>query len=107
MSLNRLGRVAGFMLPILMVGALIVGCGDDDDGTGVTINDLAGTWDGTSVELTWNAIVYMRNRFSRSSQAGFKRDEAKTVMQLILKTLREDNWGQGTPGNLDQREVRT
>jgi hypothetical protein len=44
------------MLTILMVGALAVGCGDDDDTTGVTINDLAGTWNGTSVELTWNAV---------------------------------------------------
>jgi len=44
------------MLPILVVGALAVGCGDDDEGTGVTINDLAGTWNGTSVELTWNAM---------------------------------------------------
>jgi hypothetical protein len=56
MRLNRLRKLAGFTLPILMVGALAVGCGDDDDSTGVTINDLAGTWNGTSVELTWNAM---------------------------------------------------
>jgi hypothetical protein len=56
MRLTRLGRLAGFALPMLMVGALTVACGDDDEGTGVTINDLAGTWNGTSVELTWNAM---------------------------------------------------
>jgi hypothetical protein len=56
MTLHRLGRVVGFALSILLVGALTVACGDDDDTTGVTINDLAGTWNGTSVELTWNAM---------------------------------------------------
>lgn len=56
MNLHRLGRVAGFALSILLVGALTVACSDDDDTTGVTINDLAGTWNGTSVELTWNAM---------------------------------------------------
>ena len=49
------------------------------------------------IELTWNAAVYLRNGLSRSSSAGQKRDEAKTLMQLIIKTLREDSWGQGVP----------
>ena len=49
------------------------------------------------IELTWNAVVYLRNGFSTSSNAGQKREEAKTLMQLILKTLREDSWGRGSP----------
>jgi hypothetical protein len=39
------------VLPVLLVGALAVACGDDDT-TGVTIQQLAGTWDATSLELT-------------------------------------------------------
>jgi GT2 family glycosyltransferase len=50
------------------------------------------------IELTWNVIVYLRNGFSTSSAAGLKRDEAKTVMQLILKTLWSDSWGRGGCG---------
>ncbi|UCF20513.1 MAG: hypothetical protein JSU87_03635 [Gemmatimonadota bacterium] len=49
-------------LPVLLISAIAVGCGDDDgDTTGVTIDDLAGTWvaneasTGTKVELTLNA----------------------------------------------------
>jgi hypothetical protein len=39
-----------------MVGALTVACGDDDEGTtGPTIADLVGTWNATTVNLTWNA----------------------------------------------------
>ncbi len=49
------------------------------------------------IELTWNAVVYLRNGLSTSSSAGRKREEAKTIMQLIIKTLREDRWGQGIP----------
>ena len=56
MRLHRLGRVAGSTLSMLMVGALAIGCGDDDETTGPTIEDLAGTWNGTSVELTWNDV---------------------------------------------------
>jgi hypothetical protein len=43
------------VLPVLLVGALAVACGDDDT-TGVTIQDLAGTWDATSLELTPDGI---------------------------------------------------
>jgi hypothetical protein len=49
------------------------------------------------IELAWNAAVYLRNGFSTSSSAGQKREEAKTVMQLILKTLWTDRWGRGLP----------
>ena len=49
-------------LQALLISAIAVGCGDDDgDTTGVTIDDLAGTWvaneaaTGTAVELTLNA----------------------------------------------------
>jgi len=42
------------VLPVLLVGALTVACGDDDT-TGVTIQDLAGTWDAISLELTPDA----------------------------------------------------
>ena len=54
------------------------------------------------IELTWNAVVYLRNGLSTSSSADQKRDEAKTVMRLILKTLREDSWGRGAPANLSR-----
>ena len=54
------------------------------------------------IELTWNAAVYLRNGLSTSSSAGQKRDDAKTVMQLILKTLCEDSWGRGIPANLNR-----
>jgi GT2 family glycosyltransferase len=49
------------------------------------------------IELTWNAVVYLRNGLSTSSSAGRKREEAKTIMQLIIKTLHEDRWGRGIP----------
>ncbi len=40
-------------LPILAISALALGCGDDNGGTtGVTINDLAGTWNATSMVLS-------------------------------------------------------
>jgi len=51
------------------------------------------------IELTWNAAVYLRNALSRSAAAGAKRDEAKTVMQLIVKTLWTDSWGRGAAAN--------
>jgi GT2 family glycosyltransferase len=50
------------------------------------------------IELTWNAVVYLRNALSTSPSAGQKREEAKTVVQLILKTLWSDNWGRGAAG---------
>jgi hypothetical protein len=45
-----------FALPVLLVGAIAVACGDDDEEpTGPTVDDLAGSWDATSLLLTWNA----------------------------------------------------
>lgn len=40
--------------PVLLVGALAVACGDDD-ATGVTIQDLVGTWNATHLYLTPDA----------------------------------------------------
>ncbi len=51
-------RLAGFTrsaLPVLVAGALVAGCGDDGNGggaTGVTIADLAATWNATRAEVT-------------------------------------------------------
>lgn len=42
------------VLPVLLIGALAVACGDDDT-TGVTIQDLAGTWNATDLDLTLDA----------------------------------------------------
>ena len=42
-----------FALPVLTVAALSTACGDDDgDMTGFTIDDLAGTWNASSVVLS-------------------------------------------------------
>ncbi len=49
-----LGRLA---LPLLFVGALGVGCDDDEGTTGVTIADLVGTWVATSVVLSNNELL--------------------------------------------------
>jgi GT2 family glycosyltransferase len=51
------------------------------------------------IELTWNAAVYLRNALSSSAAASAKRNEAKTVMQLIVKTLWTDSWGRGAAAN--------
>ena len=51
------------------------------------------------IELTWNTAVYLRNALSSSAVAGAKRDEAKTVMQLIVKILWTDSWGRGAAAN--------
>ena len=59
------------------------------------------------IELSWNAVVYMRNGLSTSSSAGHKRDEAKTIMQLILKTLGSDSWGRGAAANIKRQEARS
>ena len=40
-------------LPVLMVGALTVACDDDDEPTGVTVADLAGIWNASSMSLTF------------------------------------------------------
>ena len=48
-------------LPVLVVGALTAGCGDDDDDNGdmmgPTIDDLVGTWDASSVTLSDNPAL--------------------------------------------------
>ncbi len=55
--MNRQG-LAGFTrsaLPIALAGTLVAGCGDDGNGdgaTGVTIDDLAGTWNATRAEVS-------------------------------------------------------
>ena len=41
-------------LPIL-VGALSLGCGDDDGPTGPTVAQFAGTWNATSITYTSTA----------------------------------------------------
>ena len=48
----------GLVLPMMMISALAVACSDDGGNggvTGPTIADLAGTWNATSILLTWNA----------------------------------------------------
>lgn len=57
MKKNRLVRLGRFSLPLLLIGALGVGCDDDDEPIGVTIADLAGTWVATSVVLSNNAFL--------------------------------------------------
>ena len=41
-------------LPLMLISALAVGCGDDDGTTGPTINDLAADWNMTAGTLTPN-----------------------------------------------------
>jgi GT2 family glycosyltransferase len=48
------------------------------------------------IELVWNALLYYRNTLRASPLAVAKKDEAKTVIKLILRTLRMDNWGKGS-----------
>ncbi|MBW2706906.1 MAG: glycosyltransferase family 2 protein [Deltaproteobacteria bacterium] len=47
------------------------------------------------IELIWNGIVYLKNSFRRSPAAAAKKNEAKMMIELIFRTLREDNWGRG------------
>ena len=47
------------------------------------------------IELVWNGIVYLKNSFRRSHSAAAKKNEAKMMIELIIRTLREDNWGRG------------
>jgi hypothetical protein len=64
--MRRLTKFAQLALPLLLVGAVAVACGDDEDGgpTGPTIADLAGTWDATSLKLTHpNATVDLVQTF--------------------------------------------
>jgi hypothetical protein len=44
MKWNSLVKWSSLALPALFIGALAVGCGDDEAPTGITIDDLAGTW---------------------------------------------------------------
>jgi hypothetical protein len=46
-------------------------------------------------ELPWNAAIYLKNSFSNSSDASSKRDEALSIMRLIIRILRKDSWGRG------------
>jgi hypothetical protein len=46
-------------------------------------------------ELFWNAAIYLKNSLSRSSEALPKRDEALSIIRLIIRTLRKDCWGRG------------
>jgi len=47
------------------------------------------------IELKWNGIIFVRNLLSRSAAAAYKRDEARTIIKLIIRALWEDNWGRG------------
>ena len=47
------------------------------------------------IEWGWNATVFVKNFLSRSSKADYKMDEARMMIQLIRRTLREDRWGSG------------
>jgi len=46
-----------------------------------------------SIEFFWNMLVYLRNLIKRSSDAKFKRNEARVIMGLIIATLRRDRSG--------------
>ena len=46
-------------------------------------------------ELPWNTAIYLKNSFSNSSDASSKRDEALSIMRLIIRILRKDSWGRG------------
>lgn len=53
---SRLKTWMRFALPVLLVAAFAVACGDDDDEpTGPGLDELTGTWDASSLSLTWNA----------------------------------------------------
>lgn len=54
--MGRVSKGTRFALPLLLVGAVAVACNDNKTTpTGPTIADLAGTWNATSVVLTWDA----------------------------------------------------
>ena len=46
-------------------------------------------------ELPWNTAIYLKNSFSNSSDASSKRDEALSIMRIIIRILRKDSWGRG------------
>ena len=50
------------------------------------------------IESGWNATVFVKNFLSRSSEAAYKMDEARMMIQLIRRTIREDRWGSGSAG---------
>jgi GT2 family glycosyltransferase len=45
------------------------------------------------IESGWNATVFVKNYLSRSSKAAYKLNEARMMIQLIRRILREDRWG--------------
>ena len=47
------------------------------------------------IESGWNATVFVKNYLSRSSKAAYKLDEARMMIQLIRRILREDRRGKG------------
>jgi GT2 family glycosyltransferase len=47
------------------------------------------------IEAGWNANVFIKNYLSRSGKAAYKMDEARTMLQLIGRILKEDRWGSG------------
>ena len=49
-----------------------------------------------AIEAGWNATVFVKNFLSRSGEAADKMDEARTMIHLIRRTLREDRWGSGS-----------
>jgi len=48
-----------------------------------------------SIEFFWNMMIFIRNLFGRSTDAKFKRNDAKVIMGLIPLTLWKDRWGKG------------
>jgi len=48
-----------------------------------------------SIELLWEVVVFTKNSFGTSADAAGKKEEARALMGLIVKTLLEDRWGKG------------
>lgn len=47
------------------------------------------------IEWSWNGIILAKNSIKPSFDSRLKRDDARAMMGLIMKTLREDGWGKG------------